>query len=78
MPKLPWWFMPDLTWRRRIAEWLRWLADKLGPEDAFHLSSLKMRIVENVGYVVDEGPWNGVPLWYRASEFHKAGEGSPT
>lgn len=82
------WLDPYEEWglRRGFAESLRWVADRIGPEDAF--SSAGSRFAHRVGvgrvdyfdalskpprqeYLLDKN--KGVPLWYRVSDYKTRG-----
>jgi hypothetical protein len=73
--------------RREFAETLRWIADKIGPEDAFsHHGGLRFANRLGVGQIIyvrpDEslpfidkfgGADQGVHLWYRVSDYREKG-----
>lgn len=65
--------------RRRFANWLRSMADRIGPEDAMVVSSSRFYFVDRVGLVTktDDGiriksEPRGVRLLYRRSDYDRA------
>lgn len=65
--------------RRKFANLLRSLADRIGPEDAFAASSSRFYFRKGVGLVTktDDGirikpEPRGVRLWYRRSDYDRA------
>jgi hypothetical protein len=61
--------------RRTIAEYLRYIADRIGPEDAFCASGMGVYLLKGVGWVLMDKPISNRPrkegarVWYRRSEY---------
>jgi len=70
MDNYGYWFKnhPSGSRRRWFAERLRWIADRVGPEDAFHESGGSFQFQIGVGQV-HHNNMQGVPLYYRRSEY---------
>lgn len=66
-----WWHMVrEKGPRRGLAETLRWIADRIGHEDAFCGGGMSVYLVRSLGWVVDPQGRRGVPVWYRRDEYY--------
>lgn len=64
-----WWSMVrEKGWRRGCAESLRWLADRLAPEDAFAGGGMTVYLIGR-GWVVDPEGRRGTPVWFRRCDY---------
>lgn len=64
----------DRSWRNRVADWLRFLADRIHEDSAFVRSNLTFHYRDGVGIVVEENQGRGCPLWYLRDEYDLAHE----
>lgn len=61
---------PSGSRRRWLAERLRWVADRIGPEDCFvQMTAFSVHLEVKRGWVLDRTAERGVRMWARQEDY---------
>jgi len=67
--RMPYWWAPKPGFRRSFAEILRYVADRIGPADAFTGTGMSIYLVNGRGWALDRDGKKGVRVYNRRNEY---------